>query len=131
MQFLGENKILTRDGVVELIDDTYMCFRVHDHIRKPTKERTTEIIEAYEALSDGKKYPLMLVANNIDRVDKEEQEIIRETNKRFFIAQAIVTNNKFTIMIVNMMINLSSSPIPTRIFSTEEAALKWLKKYIK
>ena len=55
-----------------------MLFRVHDHIRKPQKERTTEVINAYAALSKGKKHPLMLVAKQIDRVDNEEKQIIRE-----------------------------------------------------
>ena len=42
------NKILTRDGVIELIEDKYILFKVHDHIKKPQKDRLAEIINAYE-----------------------------------------------------------------------------------
>lgn len=126
MEFLSENKILTRDGVVELIDNRYISFRVHEHIRKPDKNRTAEIIEAYAKLCNGNKYPLMLVAPQIDRVEEEERKIIRETSKKYFTMQAIVTESKFTVMVVNMLKLLSPPPVPTKLFSDEKSALEWL-----
>ena len=131
MEFLAENKILARDGVVELVDNKYMCFRVHEHIRKPDKSRTDEIINAYAKLSGNKKSPLMIVASQIDRVDEEEKQIIRETAKRFFTAQAIVTKSNFTIMVVNLLMLISTPPVPTKIFSDEQAALQWMEKYMQ
>jgi len=124
------NKILTRDGTIELIEDKYMVFRVHDHITKPQKERFGEIIDAYDQLSKGKKHPLMLVAQSIDKVDDDEKKQIRETTKRFFNSQAIVTKNKFTVMVVNMLMAISPPPVPTKIFSDERKALKWLEQFM-
>jgi len=126
LEYLGENKILTRDGVVELVDENYMCFRVHEHIRKPDKDRTSEIIAAYHDLSKGKKHPLLLVAPQIDRVGEEEKKIIRETTIKYFTKQAIVTQSKFTVVVVNMLKVISPPPVPTKLFSEEKEALEWL-----
>ena len=125
------NKILTRDGVIELIEESYILFKVHDHIKKPQKERLPEIINAYEILCNGKKYPLMMIANQIDRLDKEEEEIIRRTTSQFFTSQAIVTKNKFTVMVINFAISLKKPSVPTKIFSNEEKALEWLDQFIE
>lgn len=125
MEYIEENKILTRDGVVELVEDKYIYFRVHEHIRKPQKERLNEIMNAYSSLCKGNKFPLIMIANQIDRIDKEEEEIIRNTINRFFTSQAIVTKNSFTIMVINFALKFKKVDVPTRLFSSEEKALEW------
>ena len=126
----SNNKILTRDGLVELINDKYIEFRVHDHIRKPQKDRLPEIINAYKTLCNGNIYPLLMVANHIDRMDKEEEVIIRETIPKFFNSQAIVTSNRFTIMVINLALSFKKPSVPTKIFSSENKALEWLSEFI-
>ena len=127
----SENKILTRDGVIELIENKYIQFIVHDHIKKIDKDRLLEVNNAFRLLCDGNKYPLIMISNSIDRIDKEEEEIIREHTPIFFNSQALVTSNRFTVMVLNFALTFKKTDVPTKLFSNKEDGLNWLTQFIQ
>ena len=131
MEFINENKILTRNGTVELINEKYILFTIHDHITTLQIDRLKEIVKAFHHFCSVKRYPLLMIANSIDKLGNEEEKLIRDSSKMYFNSQALVTSNRFTIMVINMALMLKSSPIPTKLFSDEQAALQWMEKYMQ
>jgi len=126
MEIISENKILTREGVFELIDQKYIQFTIHNHITTHRIECLEENFEAVKILSKDKKYDLLTFTETMDRLGEEEEELIREMFPKLFKSQNIVTNNKLSIMIINLALTIKKPPIPMKIFSSEEKALKWM-----
>ena len=126
MERIGKNKILTREGIIEIINDKYIRFQLHDHIRGHKTENLMESIEAAEILCEGRKLPFLTISKQFDRLDKKEEDIARASLKKLFTAQAMVTNSKITIMIVKLALSIKKADIPTKIFANEENAIKWL-----
>ena len=130
MSFLDENKILTTQGIIELVDNKLIRFQVHNHVTKPKLEYLQEVIDAYSFLCKGNKYPLLMIANKVDKLDPEEEKVIRETTPKFFTSQAIVTVNPLTVMVINLALSIMKPSVPTKVFSTEEKALTWLEQFM-
>ena len=130
MEFISENKILTRDGTIELIEDKYIMFRLHDHITSLKFERMSDIIEAFHHFCNENKRPLLMVANSIDKLGKKEEELIRESTDLYFTSQALVTSNRFTVMVLNLALTIKSTSVPTKIFSNEDDAVEWIQQFM-
>ena len=126
MEVINENKILTREGIFELIDQKYIQFTIHNHITTHRIDCLKENFEAVTTLSKGKKYDMLTFTESMDRLGDEEENLIREMFPKLFKSQTIVTNNKLSIMIINFALTIKKPPIPMKIFSTEEKALKWM-----
>ena len=70
----------------------------------------------------------MVITNSMDRLSNEEEKIIRESAPKLFIKHAVVTTNKFSIAVVNLMLSIKKPVIPIKIFSNKEKALEWFNQ---
>lgn len=79
-----------------------------------------------------------LIANEAVRVlvDARQSGILEREARatyaaeaEFVIAQALIVGSAFTRIAGNMFVRVASAKIPTRVFTSEEAALRWLKEF--
>lgn len=125
---VNEYKIITGHGIIELINDQYIKFQTHGHVANPTLEYLKQDAEAFKILTNGKKYPIISFILNMDKIDPECEKFIKPTISKLFTKQAIVTTNRWTVYVFNIISGFMNYPIPLKLFSDEESAMKWIKE---
>ena len=93
MEIVSDNKVLTREGVFELIDDKYIQFVIHEHITTHRVECLHENFDAVRHISKGKKYDMLTFTETMNKLGTEEEEIIRD----FF--QNYLNHNRLLLII--------------------------------
>jgi len=78
----------------------------------------------------GKRLPLLVDSRKIGAIDKEAREVYASENTATFATcVAIVGDNPFVAMLANVFLALSNPKCPTKLFGTEDAALKWMAEH--
>lgn len=128
ISIINDTKIITAHGIIELINDEYIKFQTHGHIANPTLAYLKQDTEAFKILTNGKKYPIISFILNMDKMDSECEEYIKPIISKLFTKQAIVTTNRWTVYVFNLISSFMNYPIPLKLFSNEESAMKWIKE---
>jgi hypothetical protein len=113
---------LRSDGIIEFALKSNTTLNISD---------AKSIVDATEKLGGGKKFPLLISAGNFTLVDTEVRYYAASPEaNRFTIASGIVVNNLAQKLLGNAYIKFNKPPTPTRLFTKEEEAVKWLKTYL-
>ena len=124
------NEIITSSHKILLLDDgivKLICFT-----RDETIEKAREALDAFKIISEGKKIPLL--------VDNRQQKSISREARMFYsgkeftdqlTALAFVVESTISKVLANFYLGLNKPPYPTRLFTKEDEAIKWLKTYLK
>ena len=63
---------------------------------------------------------------------REAREIpSRPQNANYVVAMAILQNNALSNIVANLFVNFSKPPYPTRLLTSEDEAVAWLKEFIE
>lgn len=87
-----------------------------------------EMIHAASQLANGKTYVTLFDASKTGTISKEARDAFAVSPKR--IAAAILTDSLANKLVGNFFIKSHKPLYPTRIFSNEKEALKWLRTQI-
>ncbi len=94
---------------------------------KEAKENT----EAVNAIYKGKQFPLLIDSRNIKSISKEARDHFSLRNRESVVnAFAIIIYSPLSRIIGNFFMGLNKPRVPARLFTNEEEALAWLKKYV-
>lgn len=76
--------------------------------------------------------PVLADIRNLGKVSDEARDWLgtKEANE-LIPAMAILTNNPIQNLLANFYLKFSNPPMPTRLFTNEEKALRWLKLYLQ
>lgn len=93
-------------------------------------EEAKENFESARKLSEGKRMLKLVDAKAYFTMTKRARDFAasKETNE-FNIARAIVTNSLANRLLINFFITFHKPQTPVKMFSSEEEALKWLRKF--
>lgn len=80
---------------------------------------------------DEKNYPAMVYASDIISITKEARDYFATIGNEGMLAIGAIMPSTFNRMIGNFYLKVSKPTIPTLLFSTEEAAITWLKQFIQ
>ena len=81
-------------------------------------------------LSPEKKLPLLVDSRGgFVNIGKEAQKVYAEETGSFATCAAILANNPVVAMIANVFLAFSNPKCPSKLFSSEDAALKWLGEH--
>jgi hypothetical protein len=80
--------------------------------------------------SEGISYPCLIDMTNVRSVNKEAREYMAKEGSQLIKAGALITKSSLARMIGNIFLAINKPAIPTKLFSEENAAIAWLKKYI-
>lgn len=84
-----------------------------------------------EALK-GESFIGILYVDNLKGVSKRAREYLGSPESyEGTIAAALICNSIISAMLANFFLRVNGSPVPSRVFSSEEKAVLWIKKWAK
>jgi hypothetical protein len=86
--------------------------------------------EAASSLTNGEKHLLLVDAQANVYISKETRIYSAQTKPNSPLAMALVVNSTANRLIGNFYINFNKPKVPTKLFPTEEKALKWLEEFL-
>jgi hypothetical protein len=95
-----------------------------------TLEETKKSIEEFYLITKGKKVCLLLDITNSNPASKEVRDYVANEMPKITKALAMVSNSPLGKMIANLFFGLKPPPYPTKMFTNEQEAKEWLKKYL-
>lgn len=131
---LEEIKIITKvdlhASTVSLRSDGIIHLELHPVEELAVKD-AWEIIKAIEGIGKGKKFPNLITAKDYVNIDKEAKVLsASEEGNQYTLADAIVVDSIALKLIANFYISFNKPVRPTRLFSSEEKAVAWLKTFL-
>ncbi len=79
---------------------------------------------------NGKKTPALIDIRNIKSVDREARiHYAGAATGNIFTAAALLIDSPMTKTIGNFFLGINKPTVPTKLFSSEEEAISWLKKF--
>ena len=96
-----------------------------------SEKEVAEIIETLGILTDGKKVPVLSLFKPENTADKQARNyMVSEMASLYSLADGMVIHNLPQKIIANFYLKMNKPSKPTRFFSDEEEALKWLKTFL-
>jgi hypothetical protein len=125
IKVLFENKELT----IELENEIIVGIFKSEHIDLETAQRLAEYrIEATE----GKLYPTIVNIKAVKSSTKAARDFFAsEQGCKGIVAVAMIIDSPLGSMIGNFFVSISRPLVPTKIFTNEDDAKKWLVQYVK
>lgn len=112
---------LGEDGIVRII---------HATGAEVTLEDAKETMAAYLKLNKGKRRPLFIDTKTMKSMSRETRKYYAgEEAAKVASAAAIIVGTPVSRVLGNFYLGLSNPHLPSRLFSSEDEALAWLKGY--
>ena len=87
-----------------------------------------EALQAVLSLSDGNLPAILVDLRQLRAASKEAREYFsHEDNTRKIAALAFLVDSPLSTLLANFYIGLNPTGVPTKLFTTEEEAIQWLK----
>ena len=93
-------------------------------------ENAIENYEAAQSLTGPTKHLLLVDANSNVYISKEARAYSAELKANSPIAMAVVVSSTANRLIGNFYINFNKPKVPTKLFSSDEKAIEWLKGFL-
>ena len=121
-------QVKTTTVTISLRKDGIMETRPNPEFDKVEEvKHAEENMKAIQELIGDKLYPVLNFMPN--HYVNHEAQMYYKNHKPLATASAMIANTFVEKLIANFFIKFQTLPIPTRMFSTEEKALKWLEKF--
>jgi len=80
----------------------------------------------------GKKVPGLIDIREVKSISREARmHYTGDENAKVLIALAMLVDSPVSRIIGNFFIGLNKAPFPCKLFSSESAAIEWLREFIK
>ena len=95
-------------------------------------EEAKESVKAGYSVSNGEKRPVLVIFGTVKSLTREARQYFggQETTEHTS-AIALVIGSVASRVIGNFMIGLNKTPYPTRLFTSEDEAVVWLKGFLR
>jgi hypothetical protein len=123
-------KITTRIAEISYYKDRILRIEFANDVYVELED-TIQIHEACEMLTKGEKYLKLVVANGTlisSKATRSYRAILKDNDGR--IAEALVYRSFGNKIVFNFYITFHKPKVPTKLFSTEEKAMEWLKGFL-
>ena len=120
-------------------DDQYLHLRYDDDILiatfiknvSITEEVAKQMVAERKAFTGNREVKVLIIFPKLSNMDKGGRDYLStDEAKEGIKAGAVVTKSMLARVIINFFMKLNNNdkdPYPSKIFNTEEEALKWLK----
>jgi len=90
-----------------------------------------ENTQAINTLYKGKKFPLLIDSRNIKYITKEARDHFSIKNRETVITSfGILIYSPLSRIIGNFFMGLNKPSVPAKLFTDEQEAVKWLKRFL-
>lgn len=113
-------------GVVQLLDNSIVRIEVISNVIIDYKE--CELLNnAIGELNNNSKSLVLMLADDTSQFTAEARAFsASDEGRKFTIADAMVTRNLAQRLIATLYIKINKPQIPSKIFNSEDEAIKWL-----
>jgi hypothetical protein len=123
-------KIELHASTVSLRSDGIIHFYIKESVNLSVID-AKEMVAAAGEIGKGKKFPILISSDKYTLVDKEARDFAAsEAGNAYTVAGGIVVKSLAQKLLGNAYLKVNKPLTPTALFETEEAAIKWLKKFI-
>jgi hypothetical protein len=125
------------DGIVTRVNKVWIgedgiARIIHVAGTEVTLEDAKETMAAYLRLNKGKRLPLFVDTKAMKSMSRETRKYYAgEEAAKVASAAAIIVGTPVSRVLGNFYIGLSNPHLPSRLFSSEDEALEWLKGYLE
>jgi hypothetical protein len=114
------------------VGDDGICRIIHVPDAEVTLEDAQETMAAYKKIYNGRKLPLLIDTKTMRSLSREARHYYAgEEAASCASAAAIIVGTPVSKVLGNFYIGLSNPHLPSRLFTSEEEALTWLKGFTK
>ena len=110
-------------------DDGILCV-ISKKGTQPTLEERKKRTEDFKKALGGKKICMLVDITNASESSKEAKDYLAEELPKILNAMAFISKSPLGTMLANLYLGLKPPPFPSKIFSNEADARKWLKNYL-
>ena len=109
-----------------------VCRIIHVPGAEVTLEDAQETMAAYKKINNGKRLPLFIDTKTMRSLSREARHYYAsEEAADNASAAAIIVGTPVSKVLGNFYLGLSNPHLPSRLFSSEDEALAWLKGYLE
>lgn len=121
------------------LDNTFVTLEIREGILVCTYREglkvnlhiARSIVEYRLAFTKGTPMPIMILNQGVSSIDKKARDFFSSAEGiKGLKAAALVLKTPFGSFLANFLISVTKPAMPAKIFSTEEAAMQWLKKFV-
>ena len=124
-------EIVERKTVKIWVDKGIIHYRILPEA-EVTIEDTKGYVEIQKKLTEGIKIPLLADIRGVKSITREARAYLSgEEAAALTFACALIIGSPVSRVIGNFFLGLNKPVYPTRLFTSEEKAIKWLKEFIK
>jgi hypothetical protein len=110
------------DGIIELHSNENHVYSIDD---------VKENVEAFGKLSDFKKVPVLIIGGSFSTLAPETRKFMAsEESLVYSKAEAFLLRSLAQKILINFYIKFDKPLVPTKVFTKEEEAIKWLKGFL-
>ena len=115
---------------ISLVEPGIILNRVKENSTLEVED--VELMKKYNMeLAGGKPYCVLIISEPLSTVSKEARALASSKEfQQITIAKAFVTNNLGHIAVGNFYIKVNRPAIKTKVFKSEEKAMKWLRSFL-
>ena len=118
----------TRTVTITFNEDGILVVRSHTG-KDQNESKARENLETCRRLLGDKKAPVLVDMREMAALDKQARKVYA-TESDFALAQAMLVDSAFTRISANLFIRIARPIHPTRMFTSEDEALQWLKGFL-
>ena len=90
-----------------------------------------QMVNAFAEVGGGKKYPLLFIAGDFALASPDARKYASGTEaNQYTLASVFVVKNSIQKIMGNAYITFNKPITPTKIMTSQEAAITWLKTYL-
>ena len=105
------------------------CVTKNTHLQ--TLEDISKGFNKFKQIIGKRKVCVLLDLTNSVEISREIRNFIASELPEFVTAIALISKTAFGKMLASVFLSISAQPYPTKMFSHEKEALKWLQQYVK
>lgn len=87
-------------------------------------------VEARIFFSRGVSYPICVDMRDLKSMDKQARQYLASMGATLVTAGALITPSAISRTMGNIFLKVDRPPVPTRLFTSEEKAVEWLRKFV-
>jgi hypothetical protein len=115
--------VLREDGILELHTSNDHVYSIED---------TKENVAAFGQLTNHQKVPVLILGGSFSSLTPETRKFMAtEESLLYSKAEAFLLKSLAQKILINFYIKFDKPLVPTRVFTKEDEAIKWLKGFLE
>lgn len=125
------DKITTTTGSISFQEEGIIRYEINENIEELTTQNVKEYLATIKKFGGGRAYCNIIIMKKFVQCGAEARKYsASEENNIYTIADAFVTKSEALRIVGNFYIRFDKPTRPTRLFSNEGEALKWLRTFL-